>query len=113
MSEKTELASCEHEHSQEGTNVSDATFEKAASLFYALGDAARLKLLEKLLKREWCVTELAEALKEEISTVSQRLKLLRTLGIVQRRRDGKHIYYRLSDQHISDLITNAIAHADE
>ncbi|MCS6885014.1 MAG: helix-turn-helix domain-containing protein [Acidobacteriota bacterium] len=113
MTDKIEVSECVHERNTEESTISDATFEKAANLFYALGDASRLKLLEKLLRREWCVTELAESLKEEISTVSQRLKLLRTLGIVQRRREGKHIYYKLSDQHICDLIANALAHADE
>lgn len=93
--------------------VKSADFEKAAGLFFALGDPARLRLLERLLHQEWCVSELAEELGDEISTISQRLKLLRTHGVISRRREGKHIYYQLSDQHIADLVINALAHASE
>jgi ArsR family transcriptional regulator len=102
------------EHSKKVVSkLKAADFEKAASLFFALGDASRLKLLECLLQQEWCVSELAEELGEEISTISQRLKLLRTHGVISRRREGKHIYYSLLDQHITNLITNAFAHASE
>jgi ArsR family transcriptional regulator len=102
------------EHSKKKVSpLKPAHFEKAASLFFALGDASRLRLLECLLHQEWCVTELAEELEEEISTISQRLKLLRNNGVITRRREGKHIYYQLSDQHITDLITNALAHTSE
>lgn len=102
------------EHSKKTiSKLKPADFEKAAGLFFALGDASRLRLLECLLHQEWCVSELAEELGEEISTISQRLKLLRMHGVISRRREGKHIYYQLSDQHITNLITNALAHASE
>lgn len=82
-------------------------------MFRALGDVQRLRLLELLRQREWCVTELVEALGEKFSTVSQRLRLLRTEGLVVRRREGTHLFYALADRHIADLIDNALAHADE
>ncbi|MBL8195732.1 MAG: helix-turn-helix transcriptional regulator [Blastocatellia bacterium] len=111
---ETKLACNPNEHSKKKVPViKSADFEKAAGLFFALGDAARLRLLERLLYQEWCVSELAEELGDEISTVSQRLKLLRTHGVISRRREGKHIYYQLSDQHIADLVINALAHASE
>jgi ArsR family transcriptional regulator len=45
--------------------------------------------------------------------VSQRLKVLRTEGLIRRRRDGLHVYYALADAHVSDLVANALAHAGE
>jgi ArsR family transcriptional regulator, lead/cadmium/zinc/bismuth-responsive transcriptional repressor len=102
----------EHNH-QQRVPASAEIVERAANLFFALGDMGRLRLLERLLDQEWCVTELAAELDEELSTVSQRLKLLRAHGLVRRRRDGKHIFYSLLDQHIADLISNALAHASE
>ena len=66
-----------------------------------------------LLDREWCVTELAEALGESLSTVSQRLRVLRSEGLVSRRRKGKHVYYALADDHVVDLLRAAIEHAAE
>ena len=87
--------------------------DQAAALFRALGDTSRLRLLERLAGGEYCVTELAAEFDEGISTISQRLKILRAEGIVRRRREGKHIYYSLRDHHISALIASAIEHAQE
>jgi ArsR family transcriptional regulator len=91
----------------------DGAIERAARLFRALGDGPRLRLLELLAARECCVTELVEALGEKFPTVSQRLRVLRTEGLVVRRRQGTHLFYALADRHVADLIHNALAHADE
>jgi len=92
----------------------DATaLEQASRLFKSIGEVPRLRLLTLLAQGEICVTELAEAEGETISTISQRLRVLRNENIVQRRRRGKHINYVLADQHIIDLVFNALAHAGE
>src|SRR5439155_600302 len=75
--------------------VAAATLQRAADLFRAMGDSARLQLLVLLAEREWCVTEIVDALAEKFSTVSQRLRVLRAEGLVKRRRDGTHLYYAL------------------
>lgn len=93
--------------------VSDEAFERAASLFRVAGDVARLRLLDRLGEGEWCVTELADAAGVGLSTVSQQLRLLRAERIVSRRRDGKHVYYRLADAHVRALIESALEHAGE
>ena len=86
---------------------------RAALLFRAMGDAPRLRILEMLKHRELCVTEIVASAKEKFSTVSQRLRILRTEGLIVRRRDGNHLYYALADRHVADLIQNALAHALE
>lgn len=78
-----------------------------------MADGARLRLLDLLENRELCVTEIAAELDEKLSTVSQRLRLLRQEGLVARRRDGNHLYYALADRHVADMIRNALAHARE
>jgi DNA-binding transcriptional ArsR family regulator len=93
--------------------VSSAAIERASRIFRALGDPARLRLLEFLTRGEACVTEVAEAAGDEISTVSQRLRVLRSEGLVSRRRQGKHILYALADQHVVEMIFNALEHATE
>ena len=93
--------------------LSEESFARAASLFRVVGDAARLKLLDRLSDGEWCVTELAEAAGVGLSTVSQQLRMLRAERIVLRRRAGKHIFYSLADRHVIDLVTNALEHASE
>ena len=87
--------------------------DRAARLFRALGDAPRLRLLHLLLPGEACVSELVEVSGEKFPTVSQRLRILRTEGLVSRRRDGSHVYYGLADAHVRSLVANALAHAGE
>lgn len=104
----------EHAHRKmKRTLVPDEAFRRAASLFRALGDVSRLKLLDRLSDGEWCVTELAEAAEVGLSTVSQQLRTLRAENLVERRRIGKHIYYSLTDRHVRELVANALAHAVE
>ncbi len=104
------------EHAQRSAKrsaTSDEAFERAAALFRIVADASRLKLLERLADGEWCVTELAAAAGTGLSTVSQQLRLLRSVRIVARRRAGKHIFYSLADGHMRDLVRSALEHAGE
>ncbi len=87
--------------------------ERAARLFRALGDAPRLQLLHTLLTGEVCVGSMVTTLGQKFSTVSQRLRILRSEGLVVRRRAGSHVYYTLADDHVKSLVSNALAHADE
>jgi ArsR family transcriptional regulator, lead/cadmium/zinc/bismuth-responsive transcriptional repressor len=87
--------------------------ERAARLFRALGDAPRLRLLHHLAGGECCVTEIVAAMGEKFPTVSQRLRILRTEGLVKRRRVKSHVYYALADRHVARLVRDALAHADE
>jgi DNA-binding transcriptional ArsR family regulator len=50
---------------------------------------------------------------DNVPAVSQRLKLLKSERIVTASREGKHVYYELCDDHIAELVANALAHARE
>lgn len=93
--------------------VSDAAFERAAALFRAASDLSRLRLLHRLDAGECCVTELADASDTKLSTLSQQLRVLHAERVVKRRRDGRHIYYSLADDHVRELIRAALDHASE
>jgi len=93
--------------------ASAASFERAASLFRATADVTRLRLLTRLAEGEWCVTELAEATGVTVSAVSKQLRVLRLENLVKQRREAKHIYYGLSDDHIVRLIRSGLEHAHE
>jgi DNA-binding transcriptional ArsR family regulator len=85
--------------------------EDGASLFRLLGDPTRLSMLVELAATdELCVHEIAERVGANESKVSQALRLLRTAGIVRNRRDGRHIHYRLDDDHVRDLLEITAAH---
>jgi ArsR family transcriptional regulator, lead/cadmium/zinc/bismuth-responsive transcriptional repressor len=103
----------EHARRSRIAPASDLAVETAAGIFRAAGDPARLRLLERLCDGEACVSELAEQVKAQISTVSQQLRVLRNDNLVSRRRAGKHIFYALADEHIRDLVLSALAHAAE
>jgi len=113
---KTAAPACDpsdHGASPRSLLVDANGLERAARIFRALGDVPRLKLLALLSQGEACVTELAGLVEDELSTVSQRLRVLRAENLVTRRRRGKHINYSLADQHIVDLLFNALAHSSE
>ncbi|OYN99472.1 ArsR family transcriptional regulator [Enemella evansiae] len=90
-----------------------ATLTRAADAFALLGDPNRLRLLISLLDGEQCVGGLAEANGQSESAVSHALRLLRAHGIVAARRSGRHVFYRLEDAHVRNLIEIALAHSDE
>jgi DNA-binding transcriptional ArsR family regulator len=90
-----------------------AAVERAARLFRAIGDEARLRLLARLARRASDVSELAAAEGESLSTISQRLRVLRAENLLVRRREGRHIVYALTDDHVIEIVTSALAHAAE
>jgi ArsR family transcriptional regulator, lead/cadmium/zinc/bismuth-responsive transcriptional repressor len=112
---KQPLAECDASHpsSQSQPLPPPQSIERAANLFRALGEPSRLRLLSRLIDGSRCVGELAEAENEGMSTISQRLRVLRAENIVVRRRQGKHVLYGLVDRHVTNLVLNALAHADE
>lgn len=66
-----------------------------AQLFLALSNETRLRLLNLIGKREVCVCELVETLGMPQPKISQHLACLRTVGLVEARREGKWMHYRL------------------
>jgi len=113
-------ASCEphsHAHAPASAPAAPAidanVLEAAARFFRAAGEPARLRILMELRAGERCVTELAAQSADELSTVSQRLRLLHGEGLLRKRREGKHILYRLADEHVQALVESAYSHAEE
>ncbi len=72
-----------------------ASAEKACALLKVMAHADRLVLLCRLAQGEFCVSDLERDLGIRQPTLSQQLGVLRQEGLVETRREGKHIYYRL------------------
>jgi len=85
----------------------------AAHMCQAMSDPARLRLLLRVAEQERCVSELVAHEQAKLSSVSARLQTLHTAGLVARRREAKHIYYSLADDHVRDLLHNVLSHAAE
>ena len=75
-----------------------------AEIFKALAHPTRIRILELLKSGERSVGELQLALAAEGSTVSQQLAILRMKNLVDTRKSGNQIYYRLRDPRISELL---------
>ena len=87
--------------------------ENLARFFFVLGDPTRLRILHELGEREKNVSELSETLNLTVSAISHQLKILRDKDLVRSRREGKYIYYRMSDDHVRDIIRISHAHLCE
>ncbi|TAM93675.1 MAG: ArsR family transcriptional regulator [Jatrophihabitans sp.] len=83
-----------------------------AATLQALTAPSRLLILSRLRESACTVTELTAAVKMEQSAVSHQLRLLRTMGLVTHARTGRHVTYRLYDQHVASLLDEAVYHAE-
>jgi len=84
-----------------------------AELFHQVSDPTRLHLLLELLDGERCVCDLASGASVSVSAVSHQLRSLRTARLVVGRREGRHIFYRLADDHVAVLVTAGLEHVRE
>ncbi|MGR4881111.1 ArsR/SmtB family transcription factor [Streptomyces sp. LARHCF249] len=89
-----------------------ARLAEAAEVFALLSDATRLHLLWLLAQAESDVGSLAEQCTASRTAVSQHLAKLRLAGLVETRREGRYVHYRLSDGHLRRLVLEALSHAD-
>jgi ArsR family transcriptional regulator, lead/cadmium/zinc/bismuth-responsive transcriptional repressor len=87
-----------------------ASLRGMAELFATFGDPTRLRILAALSGGELCVCDLAATVGQSDSAVSHQLRLLRGLGLVRSRRDGRLVYYALDDDHIDTLYRQALEH---
>ena len=89
-------------------NMSMRSFEKQTSkVLSVLGNAFRVRLILALGDQEACVCHLEKLLKKRQAYISQHLMVLREAGLLDTRRDGKYIYYRLSSDKAKDIIQSA------
>lgn len=90
-----------------------AQIESAAHMCQALSDPGRLRLLLWLAQREMCVSELVERDQAKLASVSSRLKILHGARLLHRRREAKHIFYSIADDHVRRLLESVMTHASE
>jgi ArsR family transcriptional regulator len=80
-------------------SVADLDIRPLSSLFRALGDETRLRIVALLAHGELCVCHLERALELQQPNASRQLAILRHAGLVEARREGTWVYYRLVAQH--------------
>src|ERR1700733_226845 len=83
-----------------------------AEVFRMLADATRVQLLWALVRREMSVNDLAAHVGNPAPSVSQHLAKLRMARLVRTRGEGTTIFYSLDNDHIGQLVTDAVFNAE-
>ena len=81
-------------------------------VFRMLADATRVQVLWALVSREMSVNDLATHIGKPAPSVSQHLAKLRMARLVRTRRDGTQMFYRLENDHVRQLVTDAVFNAE-
>jgi DNA-binding transcriptional ArsR family regulator len=81
----------------------DELAELIARRFRVMGEPMRIRLLDRLREGEASVNELTEALGASQQNVSKHLAVLAEVGILGRRKEGTHVYYRIVDEGVFAL----------
>jgi DNA-binding transcriptional ArsR family regulator len=90
----------------------DDQVDLVAEVFRMLADGTRIRILWALIGRELSVNELATEVGKLPASVSQHLAKLRMTRLVQTRREGTQVFYRLENEHVAQLVTDAIHNAE-
>jgi DNA-binding transcriptional ArsR family regulator len=93
--------------------MSADTVAALAETFRVLGDPTRVRILDALAGGELCVCDIASLVGISESAVSHQLRLLRGMRLVRPRRAGRLVYYTVDDQHIIELLRQALTHVEE
>lgn len=84
-----------------------------AALFKALADDTRARIAYALSQEELCVCDLASLAGISVATASHHLRVLRQMGLVRHRREGKFVLYALDDEHVVRILRDALDHFRE
>lgn len=84
-----------------------------SDFFKILGDSTRAKIMWALDIKEMCVCDLAALLNMTKSAISHQLSTLRENNLVKFRREGKMVYYSLSDHHVKEIFETGMEHIRE
>lgn len=84
-----------------------------SEFFKIFGDSTRIKILYVLSQSEMCVCDIATLLQMGQSAISHQLRILKQMRLVKFRRDGKTVFYSLSDDHIQTILAQGMEHINE
>jgi len=93
--------------------LNDASFNKLSNLYKIYSDPTRIKILFALECNEMCVCDLAVLLNMTKSAISHQLSFLRSVNLVNNRKDGKIVFYSLADNCVKDILDQGLKHINE
>jgi len=99
-------------HARAAADLDSRTAKSVATTMQALATPSRLLILGRLRRGPATVGELSKDTAMEQSAVSHQLRLLRNLGLVEGDRQGRSIVYALYDDHVAELLDQAVFHSE-
>ena len=90
--------------------LDEHTAAHVAELFRAFSDTSRVRILSALIGAEMNISALAAVVGISESAISHHMRGLRQMRLVQSRRDGKEVFYRIEDEHIIALFQQGVEH---
>ena len=91
----------------------DELISDLSDMFKIFGDQTRVKILMALESGELCVCDIAAVMNMSQSAISHQLRVLKQSNIVKTRREGKVVYYSISDDHVKEIFDIAMVHVQE
>ncbi len=91
----------------------DELIADISDMFKIFGDQTRVKILMALENVELCVCDIASVMNMSQSAISHQLRVLKQSNMVKSRRDGKVVYYSISDDHVKQIFDIATVHVQE
>jgi ArsR family transcriptional regulator len=84
-----------------------------SDFFKVLGDSTRAKIIWALDESEMCVCDIAVLLNMTKSAISHQLKALKAANLVKYRKEGKVVFYSLTDDHVKEIFEKGLEHIRE
>ena len=91
----------------------EAALFELADLFKVFSDSTRIRMLAALAESELCVCDIAYLLGLTQSAVSHQLRTLKQTRLVRCRREGRIVFYALTDDHVKSILTVGLSHVAE
>jgi DNA-binding transcriptional ArsR family regulator len=91
--------------------IDENTATQVASLFEALGDPTRVRILAALIDGEANVGDLVKKIGLTKSAISHQLRGLREKRLIRSRKQGRHVYVAIDDDHVTELFQRGLDHA--
>ena len=120
MPEPNDVERCEYMHVHEDivaqvkqSMPDEEVLYDLAELFKIFGDSTRIKILYVLSESEMCVCDIAQLLGMTQSAISHQLRSLKQSKLVKYRREGKTVFYSLSDSHVRTILDQGMEHVAE
>jgi ArsR family transcriptional regulator, lead/cadmium/zinc/bismuth-responsive transcriptional repressor len=93
--------------------LDEPTAAQVASLFGALSDPTRVRILSALMEGETNVGDLVERIGLTKSAISHQLRGLKDKRLIRSRKEGRHVYVAIDDNHVTELFQRGLEHALE